>query len=341
MSLDTAAPQASNSAHPGRLQEAWAILKETISEWSEDNAARLAAALSCYTLLSIAPLVVLSVFVAGLAFGEEAARGQIAGEIGSVVGHEAAQAIQTIVANAESPGSGIIGSIVGIAVLLFGASGVFGELQAALNTIWEVAPKPGRGIMGVIRDRFFSFSMVLGVAFLLLVSLVLSAGLAAVGAFFSHRLPGGEVVWQIVNFVVSFAMTTGLFAVLFKMVPDVQVKWKYIWVGAAVTALLFTIGKFGLGLYIGRASTTSAYGAAGSLVALVLWVFYSSQVLFLGAEFTQVYAQHFGGRIRPASNAIPLQRAVATPGEGATSARHESASTASHAAARPSATDGR
>lgn len=282
------------------------ILSETASDWMDDKAMRLAAALAFYTLLSIAPLLILAVSVAGLVFGDEAARGGIAQELQGVLGSEAAKAVETLLANASTPSSGVIGTIVGIAVLLFGASGVFGELQDALNTIWEVKPKPGRGVRGFIRDRFFSFTMVLGVAFLLLVSLVLSAVLGALGGYFSSHLPGGEVLWQVVNFVISFVAIAALFALIFKYVPDVKIGWHDVWIGAAATALLFTLGKLAIGLYLGRSSIASPFGAAGSVVVLVVWVYYSAQILFFGAELTQVCARRFGSRVVPADNAVAV-----------------------------------
>jgi membrane protein len=285
----------------------WAIVKETGRDWSNDNATRLSASLAYYTVLSIAPLLVLAVSVAGLVFGEEAARGQIAEQISSVVGPQAGEGIQTVLKNAKSPQDGTIGSIVGIVVLLFGASGVFGELTSSLNEIWKVEPKPGLGVWGFLRTRFFSFSMVLGVAFLLLVSLVLSALLTGLGTRFSNALPGGAWLWEVVNFVVSLGVITMLFALIFKYVPDVDIQWKDVWMGAVVTALLFTLGKFALGLYLGRASVASPYGAAGSLIVFVIWVYYASQILFMGAEFTQVYARHRGSRIEPSDHAVPIE----------------------------------
>jgi len=287
----------------------WQVLKETGTAWDEDNVTRLAAALAYYTLLSIAPLIIVAVAVTGLAFGEEAAREHIAGEIAGVVGAGAADAIQSIAKNARAPGTGIVSIAVGVVVALFGASGVFGELQSALNTVWDVAPKPGRGIWGIIKDRFFSFTLVLGVAFLLLVSLVVSAGLTWVGKVFEQMLPGGAIVWQVVNFGISFAVVTALFAVMFKKLPDVNIQWRDVWVGGAVTAALFTLGKFGLGIYLGGAGVSSAYGAAGSIVALVIWVYYSAQVLLVGAEFTEVYARRFGSKITPDDKAIAIERA--------------------------------
>ena len=283
------------------------IVKETVSDWIDDKAMRLAAALAFYTLLSLAPLLIVAVSVAGLVFGDDAARGQLVGQLQGIVGAQGAEAVSAILANAKSTSSGVIGTIVGTVILLFGASGVFGELQGALNTVWEVEPRPGRGILGVLRDRFLSLTMVLGVGFLLLVSLVLSAGLSAMGGYFSHALPGGEVVWQILNFVISLGVFTLLFALIFKYVPDVTIAWGDVWIGAAFTAVLFALGKFALGLYLGRESVTSPYGAAGSVVLLVIWTYYSAQILFLGAEFTQVYARHRGSRIEPTKNAVAIE----------------------------------
>jgi membrane protein len=294
-----------------RLSTAWTVVKETASDWLDDKAARLAAALAFYTLLSLAPLLILAVSVAGLAFGEEAARGEIAGQLQAVFGSAAADAIQGILANAKTPSSGIVGTIIGVAVLLFGASGVFGELQDSLNTVWDVQAKPGRGVKGFIRDRFFSFTLVLGVAFLLLVSLVFSAALAAVGKLFASSLPGGELLWEVVNLLVSLGTVTLLFALLFKVIPDASVGWRDVWVGAFATAVMFTLGKAVIGIYLGRSGVTSPFGAAGSVVALVVWVYYSAQILFFGAEFTQVYARHFGSRIVPTRNAEPIAGAAA------------------------------
>jgi membrane protein len=281
------------------------LLKQTVSQWSDDEASRLAASLSLYTLLSIAPLLVIAVSVAGLAFGDEAARGQISQQISSIVGPQAGQSIESLVANARTPSSGIISTVVGVIVGLFGASGVFGELQSSLNRIWEVKPKPGRGIKGVIRDRFFSFSMVMGVAFLLLVSLVVSAGIATVSGVFKGmvELP---LLWEALNVIISLAITSVLFALIFKLVPDVKIAWRDVWVGGVVTAVLFSIGRVALGWYVGRSATVSPFGAAGSLVALIVWVYYSAQILFFGAEFAQAYAARYGSRVVPSANAVPL-----------------------------------
>jgi membrane protein len=289
-----------------KFPEVWATIKETISDWIDDGAARLAAALAYYSLLSLAPLLVISIAIAGFVFGHDAARGRVAGELGAVVGAQAAEGIQSVVANARSPVSGVLSTIVGVVTLFIGASGVFGELQSSLNSIWEVKRKPGRGIWGEVKDRFLSFTMVLGVAFLLLVSLVLNSILSAIGAKFSEVLPGGELVWQALNFAFSLSVITGLFALIFKYVPDAAIKWRDVWLGAAVTAVLFTIGKFLLALYLGKAAIGSSYGAAGSLIALVVWVYYAAQILLLGAEFTQVQARRSGREIRPARGALQL-----------------------------------
>lgn len=290
-------------------RDIWATVKETASNWMDDEASRLAASLAFYSLLSLAPLLVILVGIAGFFLGADAARGRIAGELATVVGVEPAQSIQSILASARSPTSGILSTLVGVITLFIGASGVFGELQSSLNTIWQVKAKSGRGIWGEVKARFLSFTMVLGVAFLLLVSLVLSSVLSAVGTRFSGALPGGEVLWQGVNFVASLAAVTVLFALIFKYIPDAQIQWRDVWLGAAVTAALFTIGKFLLGLYLGKAAVGSLYGAAGSLIALVVWVYYAAQILFMGAEFTSVQARRRGREIAPSEHAVRAPRA--------------------------------
>ena len=288
---------------PG-LRDIWPLLRDAAKEWDEDNASRLAAALSYYTLLSVAPLIVLSIAIAGLAYGPEAARGEIARELGSVVGAQAAQAIESIIAHAEAPASGIVSTVIGLVVLLLGASGVFNELATALNEIFDVKRKRDQGALGFVRHRLFAFAMVLSVAFLLLITLVASAALSAVGHFFASYLPGGEFIWQLANFTLGLAFTTALFGLIFKVVPDVRARWSDLWVGALFTAALFSLGRLLLALYIGKSAPTSSYGAAGSMVALVIWVYYSTQVFFFGAEFTQVYARRFGNPILPSERAL-------------------------------------
>jgi membrane protein len=284
------------------------LLKETGSKWLDDKAPRLAASLAFYTLLSLAPLLIFAVSVAGLLFGDDAARGQIAGQLATILGEKGALAVQAILANAKTPSSGIVGTVVGIALALFGASGVFGELQGALNVMWDVDSKPGRGVKGFLSDRFFSFTLVLGVAFLLLVSLVLSAGLAAIGHYLASSLPGGAVLWQALNVIISLAISSLLFGLIYKVVPDVKIHWRDVWVGAVVTAILFTLGKLAIGLYVGRSSVASPFGAAGSVVALVIWVYYSAQILFFGAELTRVWATRHGARIEPTKNAVVVEK---------------------------------
>jgi membrane protein len=285
------------------------LIQETFKEWSEDKASRLAAALSYYTIFSIAPLLMIAIALAGLVFGREAATNQVVGEIRGLVGEDGAQVIQTILQNASKTTSGVLATVVGIVTLLIGASGAFGQLQDSLNTIWEVKPREGRGIKGILRDRFLSFSMVLVIGFLLLVSLVLSAVLSGIGKYLAEVLPMSSVVLQAINFGISLGVTSLLFALIFKVLPDAYIRWRDVWVGSVVTALLFSLGRFLIGLYLGRSSVSSAYGAAGSLVVVLLWIYYSAQILFLGAEFTQVYASKFGKSIIPKPNAVRLQPA--------------------------------
>jgi membrane protein len=286
----------------GHARDFFAHLYE---KWSRDRVPQLGAALAFYTALSIAPLLVLSLAVGAFVFGDEAARGEIATQMTSLAGEQGAQAIQQMIKNADQPASGTAAAIIGVVMLLFGASGVFGELQQSLNLIWEVEPKAGRGIWGMIRDRFFSFVMVLGIAFLLLVSLVLSAVLASLGTIFSHLPESLSWLAQVLNAAVAFLVITLLFAMIFKILPDARIAWRNVWTGAVITALLFTIGKFLIGLYLGRSSLGSAYGVAGSFVVFLVWVYYSAQILYLGAELTKVVAEERGQRILPADNAEP------------------------------------
>jgi membrane protein len=282
-----------------------ALLKDTFAAWAEDKASRLGAAVAYYTIFSMAPLLIVVISVAGLAFGAQAVRGEIAGQLTGLVGTDGAAMVQTMIANASKPSDGIIASVIGVVTLLLGATGLFGELQDALNTIWEIAPKP-RGILLMIREKFLSFGMVLGIAFLLLVALVVSSGLAAMGQFMNGLLPVPEIVLQAVDFVLSFGIVTLLFAAMFKVLPDAVVAWHDVLIGAMVTSLLFAIGKLLIGLYLGHSGTASTYGAAGSLVVLLLWIYYSAQILFFGAEFTQLYANRYGGHIRPSAKATAL-----------------------------------
>jgi len=281
---------------------------ETIRNWNKDNVSRLSAALSCYTLISIAPLVILSVAFAGAIFGEAATRGQVARDASSLVGMKAAQAIENAILSANLPHSGISSTVFWIFVLLLGASGVFAELQSALNTIWNVRPKTGQGVMMFIRHRLSAFVMVLAFILLLLVSLLVAAALPFFGKYFAEKLGYAHPVWQLFLVPLSLAMTTLLFGLLFKVVPDIEIAWQDVWPGAFVTALLFAFGKLLLSLYIEGSAVTTSYGAAGSAVALLIWVYGSSQVVFFGAELTAVYSQRIGVGTLPTEHAVLIKR---------------------------------
>ena len=281
----------------------WTLLKEAFEKWSADKAPRLGAALSYYTVFSLVPLLVLTISIAGLVFGTEAAQEAIMTQIESLVGPQSAAAIKQMLEIAQRPSSGALASAIAVVTLLLGASGVFAQLQDALNTVWGVEPKAGRGLWGTIKDRLFSLMAVLGTGFLLLVSLVLSAALAAFGKMFQGRLPGHEGLLHLADLAISFGVITLLFAMMFKLLPDAKIAWRDVWIGAGLTSVLFTVGKFAIGMYLGKADVGSAYGAAGSLVILLVWVYYSSQILLYGAEFTSVYANRYGSRIVAVSNA--------------------------------------
>jgi membrane protein len=271
----------------------WALVKQAGYDWYDDKAPRLGAALAYYSIFSIAPLLILVIAIAGLWLGPQGAQNDLVQEIKQTVGEDSGNAIQDMIRHASDRHAGIIATVVAVVVLLVGASGVFGALQDALNTIWKVTPKPGRPVLGFIKDRFLSFTMVLGTGFLLLVSLILTAVLEAVAKYISPTcLSGGLCLWQVVNAAVSFGIITLLFALIFKVLPDVILTWKDVWIGAAVTALLFTLGKYLIGVYLGRAGVASYYGAAGSMVVILVWVYYSAQILLFGAEFARVHPPH-------------------------------------------------
>ena len=290
-------------------KEIFPILKTAGSEWMEDQAPTLGAALAYYTVFSLAPLLIIAIAIAGLVFGQEAAQGQIFDQLRGLLGEASGKAMQDMVQKANAqPATGLIATLTGVVMLLFGASGVFGQLQTSLNAIWDVQPKLGRGILGIIQDRILSFGFILVVGFLLLVSLLLTAGIALVAQWFGGMIPGMETLAQILNFVLSLALITMLFAMIFKFLPDAKIAWHDVWIGAFITAALFTMGKFALGLYLGKSGVDSSYGAAGSLIVLLLWVYYSSQILFFGAEFTQVYANRFGSHVAPADDAVSVPK---------------------------------
>jgi membrane protein len=292
---------------------AWALFKEAGSAWLSDNAPSLGAALAFYTIFSLAPVLIVAIAVAGLVFGREAAEGEILRQIQALVGPAGAATIQTIIQRANQPALGIIASAVGLVAVVVGASGAFLQLQEALNQVWKVKRMSESFWVSALRKRSLSFGLVLGTGFLLMVSLALSAALAVVGTFMGHLLPIPAFMLESVNFLLSFAVITLLFAMIFKFLPDTEVAWGDVWIGAAVTAFLFTIGKMLIGLYLGESSVASAYGAAGSLVVVLVWVYYSAQILLLGAEFTHVYANRRGSRVGPSSGPQVRRIGVVAP----------------------------
>jgi membrane protein len=292
--------------HAMKHSSVWTLLKDTFHAWNEDKATRLASSTAYYTLFSLAPLLVIAIAIAGFFFTQQTAQQQIINQISSLAGSKVASSIQGMISNSQKNNSDVIATIIGVVLLLLGASGVFSSLQDSLNTIWEVKPDPHRGIRSTIFNRVFSFAMVLVIGFLLLVSLIASWALSFIGVFFQNLLPAGAggLVVQLINLVVSFAVITLLFALIYKVLPDVRVNWRNIWIGAAFTAVLFVIGKELIGLYLSRSSVTSVYGAAGSGVVILLWVYYSAMILYFGAEFTQVHAHADGGVIEPKRGAV-------------------------------------
>ena len=282
------------------------LLKESASSWSADYCPSMGAALSYYTLFSIAPLLLIVIAVAGLVFGADAARGEIFGQLRGLLGDEGAQAVEGLLQAADRPGAGIVSTIAGIAVLLLGATTVFNELQNALDRIWRAPARvKSSGIWNLLRTRLLSFGMVLGIAFLLMVSLLLSAAISALGKWWSGAFGSWELLLQLVNAAVGYAMTTLVFAMIYKLIPRVPVAWRDVWIGAAVTAALFTLGRTLIGLYIGKSGIASGFGAAGSVAIVFVWVYYSAQIFLLGAEFTHVYARRCGSRQRTGETQAP------------------------------------
>jgi len=288
--------------HPRHLLP---LLKEAASEWVDDNAMRLSSSLAYYAIFSLAPLLMIVVSIAGMVFGEEAARGQLAQQISTLAGRGAGEAIQSALqASASQRTTGLATTLVGLAVLLFGASTVFAELKDSMNSIWGVVVKPGRAFLTLVRDRFFSFSIVLAIGFLLLVSLVISVLLTGLGSYMSGRFELPSAVWQIGDFLISFAVITGLFALIFKLLPNVRLVWADVWLGAVGTAFLFTLGKAVIGYYLATSGIASMFGAAGSVVLVLAWFYYSACILFFGAELTKVYTRKFGSGIVPNNRAV-------------------------------------
>jgi membrane protein len=292
------------------LRTAWVIVKQTFSEWSSDNAARLGAALSYYTVFSLAPVLILVIAVAGLFLGRDAAQGKIVEGLGGMIGTEAATVMQAAIAKAGAHHGGVVASVIGLLTLLVGATGVMIELQGALNTVWKVMPKPGAGVKRFVRVRLLSLALVITLGFLLLVSLVMSAALEGV----VHWLGGFVARWAVLGYVINYGVSLGVialfFALMFKLLPDATVAWRDVWVGALLTSVLFHVGKYLIALYIGRASVASTFGAAGALAVLLVWIYYSSQIVLLGAEFTRAYANQLGGRVTPDENAMEAPHAA-------------------------------
>lgn len=290
----------------GRLKNTVSLLKEATTNWVSDNATMMSGSIAYSTVFSIAPLLIIAVTIASLAFGQQASRGELHRAIEGLVGSDGATAIQTMIrASAKKPGTGTLATIISTAVLIVGASSAFSQLQQSLNLIWKVeAPRPGHNkIWEFVRQRLLTFGMVLVIGFFLLVSLVLTAALAAIGGHLQNLLPGGAGFWMVANSVFTFGVVTALFAAIYKILPDAKLRWRDVWVGAVVTALLFTIGKFLIGLYIGHSSIASSYGAMGSLVVFLLWVYYSSAILLYGAEFTRVWTESHRKSVPPADYA--------------------------------------
>jgi membrane protein len=296
-----------------RLRDFPSVLMESAGAWMEDNALRLSASVAFYSIFSLAPLLVIAVSIAALIFNEQTVRDQVSAQLEALAGPRAADALEALlITTAAQKRTGTVATIAGVVVLLFGASGVFAELKDALNTIWGVVVKPGRTLIRLIRDRFMSFSMVLSIGFLLLVSLLLSAILTALSKYMNWLVPLPAFVWQALDLLGSLSVITVLFAMIFKILPNVRIGWNDVWMGAVVTSLLFVLGKFVIGFYLGASSITSAYGAAASVVIVLLWVYYSACVLFFGAELTKVYACKFGSGIIPNHRAMLWSEAVRT-----------------------------
>jgi len=274
------------------------FLREVLAEWQRDRALVLGAALAYYTLFALAPLLVLVIAIAGLALGRAAAQGEIVAQIAGLMGADGAKMIEGMIVQASRPASGVVATLVSLGTMLLGASGVFSQLQAALDQIFgtEARTRRGSGVRGAVRQRLAYVGMILGIGFLLLVSLALSAALAGVHDLLAAHLPLAARVLPPLNFALSLVVVSGLFALIYKVLPDAKLAWRDVWLGATCTAILFTVGKSLIGIYLGRAGATSVYGAAGSLVLVLLWIYYSAQILLLGAEFTEVYSRRWGSR---------------------------------------------
>ena len=299
-----------NSAKGSRLSAIGGLFKTTFNEWLEDKAPQLAAALAYYSVFSLAPLILVLLALVGVIFRHDPASAweKITQQMSYFLDHNAVEVVRQIAQQASQPTKSLWATIIGLALALFGASGVFGQLQDALNTIWGVKAKPGAGFWEFVRARFLSFGMVAGVCFLLLISLAVESVLQALFRDLQTRFPAGGFLTLTSYLVFDFAIVAALFAMIFRFLPDAKIQWRDVWVGAGLTAVLFLIGKWALGLYLGSGAAGSAYGAASSLITLLLWVYYSAQILLFGAEFTQVYTKQFGSHVEPAEFAVRVER---------------------------------
>ncbi len=279
------------------IKKIWHLIKTTVTAWSDDYAPSMGAALAFYTLFSIAPLLLIVLSITGFVFGAEAARGEIAGQLQNLMGEQSALTVQALLQNINKPSDGIVATIIGILLLLIGATSVFGELQSALDRIWRAPERPiASGIIAFLRSRLLSFGIIFGIGFILMVSLIFNAALSAVSQWSSLQFKQWFIILNGVNIVFGFVMTTAMFALIYKYIPSVKIRWGEVWIGALITAILFTAGKFLIGLYMTTSAVASGFGAAGSVVALLVWVYYSAQIFLLGAEFTWAYSTIYGSR---------------------------------------------
>ena len=279
------------------IKKIWLLIKTTVIAWSDDYAPSMGAALAFYTLFSIAPLLLIVLSITGFVFGAEAARGEIAGQLQNLMGEQSALTVQALLQNVNKPSDGVLATIIGVFLLLIGATTVFGELQSALDRIWRAPERPPiRSIISFLRSRLLSFGMIFGIGFILMVSLIFNAAVSAVSHWWSLQFKEWFIILYSVNLVFGFVMTTAMFALIYKYIPSVKIRWSEVWIGALITAALFTVGKFFIGLYMTTSAVASGFGAAGSVVALLAWVYYSAQIFLLGAEFTWTYSTLYGSR---------------------------------------------
>jgi len=294
------------------LKNFWTITKKTFKAWNDADPFRQGAIISYYAIFSIPALLVIIITAAGFFFGKEAVSGEISRQVSSAIGAETAKELEGIVAKAGSDKNTLLAGIIGVITLIVGSTGVFVQLQKSLNLIWEVEVKAEKAWLRLLKERLFSFGLILSIGFLLLISLLISTGLSAFSDWVKARMPDFVmVIFWLISFVINFGVITVLFALMFRILPDAKIRWKDVWIGAIITALLFILGKFALGLYFGKADPASGYGAAGSVVLLMLWVNYSSMILFLGAEYTKQFVVHSGRGIVPVKEAVKLDKAEA------------------------------